>query len=259
MQKETNFKKQLALLLFMGLFVSCVPLKNLSYFNDINQIEGPIVNPRVQKTIVPFDRIYIKVLSTDSQTNQIFNPTEEIRSSGIQSSLLGYLVDESGNIDFPFAGKISVGSLTTGEAAAKIQSSIIDYIPNTSVTSVSVKFIDNQISVLGEVANQGVYSFSQDKLNIYEALAFGGGITRYGNRKNIVLIRQEGGKIMYHKLNLSDSKIANKDYFYVLPNDVVVVEPLKSVSTSYQNNTYTTILTSVTTLIAVLLFLGYKF
>jgi polysaccharide export outer membrane protein len=106
---------------------------------------------------------------------------------------------------------------------------------------------------------QGVFSFTQDKLNIYEAIALGGGLTRYGNRKNIILIRQEGDKIMHYKLNLSDSKIAGKDYYYIIPNDVVVVEPLKSLSTSYQNITFTTILTSITTLIAVLLFMGYKF
>ncbi|NLJ43599.1 MAG: hypothetical protein GX431_08055 [Bacteroidales bacterium] len=64
---------------------------------------------------------------------------------------------------------------------------------------------------------------------------------------------------MHHKLNLSDSKIASKDYYYVLPNDVIVVEPLKSISTSYSNITYTTILSSITTLIAVLLFAGLGF
>ncbi len=115
------------------------------------------------------------------------------------------------------------------------------------------------MSLLGEVQQQGVYTFSQDKLNIYEALALGGGITRYGNRKNVILIRQEGDKIMHHKLNLSDSKIASKDFYYILPNDVIVVEPLKSISTSYQNITYTTILTSITTLVAVLLLFGVSY
>jgi hypothetical protein len=63
---------------------------------------------------------------------------------------------------------------------------------------------------------------------------------------------------MHHKLNLADSKIASKDYYYILPNDVIVVEPLKSISTSYSNITYTTILSSITTLIAVLLFAGLQ-
>jgi polysaccharide export outer membrane protein len=248
--------KRLAFLLFLVLIVSCVPIKELSYFNDINEIEGPVANPRTQKVIMPFDRIYIKVLSTDPQTSMIFNNSEEIRNSAEGSGLLGYLVDEAGNINFPFTGKINVGNLNTAEAATKIQNALNEYVLNTTI---NVKFIDNQISVLGEVTNQGVYSFSQEKLNIYEAIAFGGGMTRYGNRKNIILIRQQAGKIEHHKLNLSDSKIASNDFYYVLPNDVIVVEPMKSLSTSYQNITYTTVLTSITTLIAVLLFMGYRF
>ncbi len=144
--------------------------------------------------------------------------------------------------------------MTAAVAATNIQNALNEYVSNTSVT---VKFIDNKVSVLGEVERQGVYGFSQDKLNIYEALSLGGGLTRYGNRKNIVLIRQEDDKIMHYKLNLSDSKIASKEYYYVLPNDVIVVEPMKSVSTSYINNTYITILTSITTLSAVLLLMTY--
>lgn len=228
---------------------SCVPTNQLSYFNDIDVLEKPMVNPRMQKVILPFDRLYIRVLSIDPQTRQIFDVPDDIRFSPTASSVLGYLVDEAGNIDFPFVGKINVGSLTLADAALKIQNSLNEYVPNTTIT---VKFIDNQVSILGEVVRQGVYSFSQDKLNIYEALALGGGMTRYGNRKNIVLIRQEGERIMHHKLNLSDSKIASKDFYYVLPNDVIVVEPLKSISVSYPNVTYQSILSSLTTLVAIL-------
>jgi polysaccharide export outer membrane protein len=256
MNKIIDIKRAFCFFLTMVLINSCVPLKELSYFNDINELEEPVVNPKIQKTIAPFDRLYIKVLSTDPQTSLIFSDTEEIRYSTDGNTLIGYMVDESGNITFPFVGKINVGSLSTFDAALKIQTALNDYVSNTTIT---VKFIDNKISVLGEVRNQGVYTFSHDKLTIYEAISYGGGLTSYGNRKNIILVRQEGDKIMHHKLNLSDSKIASKDYYYVLPNDVIIVEPLKSISTSYQNITYTTVLTSVTTLIAVLLFMGYSF
>jgi hypothetical protein len=57
---------------------------------------------------------------------------------------------------------------------------------------------------------------------------------------------------MHHRLDLSDSKIANNDLYYVLPNDVIIVEPLKSISTSYPNVTYQSILSSITTLVAIL-------
>jgi len=250
--KSAACRASLAIII-LAFISSCVPTRQLSYFNDIDELAKPVVNPKAQKAILPFDRLYIRILSIDPQTRQIFDFPNEVRYTESSSSVLGYLVDEAGNIDFPFVGKIGVGSLSLADAGTKIQNALNEYVPNTTII---VKFIDNQVSVLGEVNRQGVYPFAQDKMNIYEALALGGGITRYGNRRNIILIRQEGDKIMHHKLNLSDSKIASKDYYYVLPNDVIVVEPLKSISTSYSNITYTTILSSITTLIAVLLFAG---
>lgn len=260
MQKIINILhfKTTIILVVMVLGISCVPQKQLSYFNDINEMSEPGTNPRTQKPIMPFDKLYIRVLSIDPQTSQIFNSAEEIRSSSYSggSGIAGYLVDEQGNINFPFVGNINVGSLTLSEASQKIQDALSDYVSNTSVT---VKYIDNQVTVIGEVQRQGVFNFTQDKLNIYEAIGLGGGITRYGDRKNVILMRHEGGKIMHYKLNLSDSRIAVKDQFYILPNDVVIVEPLKAVSSSYSNVTFTTILTSLTTLIAILYFIGVKF
>jgi len=251
------FYKSCALFLIIS-SISCVPTRKLRYFNDINELEEPGVNPRMQKIIMPFDKLYIRVLSIDLQTSQIFNSTEAMRSGGYggMTGLIGYLVDESGNINFPFVGDINVGGLTTSQAALKIQKALSEYVSNTSII---VKYVDNQVTVMGEVQQQGVFGFTQDKLNIYEALGLGGGITRYGDRKNIILIRHEGEKIMHYKLNLSDSKIASKDYYYILPNDVIVVEPLKAISSSYSNITYTTILSSITTLIAILLFTGVTF
>lgn len=254
MKKENFSAGKLGIVVLLLLFVSsCVPIRQLSYFNDIEELERPVVNPKTQKTILPFDKLYIRILSIDPQTRDIFNIPEEARYSPSSNALIGYLVDENGDIEFPFVGKINVGSLTLEQAGNKIEQALGEYVANTTIL---VKFIDNQVSILGEVQEQGVYSFSQEKLNIYEALALGGGLTRYGNRRNIILIRQEGERIMHHKLNLSDSKIASKDYYYILPNDVIVVEPLKSISSSYSNITFTTLLSAITTMIGVLVFAG---
>ena len=242
-------------ILIMIFAVSCVSKKKLSYFNDINELQEPGVNPRTQKLIMPFDKLYVKVLSIDLQTSQIFNDSQEMMY-GSGNSVIGYLVDEAGNINFPFVGNINVGSLTTAQAAEKIHKALSDYVSNTSII---VKYVDNQVTVMGEVQRQGVFPFTQEKLNIYEALGLGGGLTRYGDRKNIILIRNEGDKILHYRLNLSDSKIAGKDYYYILPNDVIVVEPLKAISSSYSNITFTTVLSSITTLIAIMLFTGVKF
>ncbi|NLD62637.1 MAG: hypothetical protein GX646_01950 [Bacteroidales bacterium] len=257
-RKNRLLKLALTLITVALMAVSCVPTAQLSYFNDMEELAQPTVNPRTQKLIKPFDKLYVRVLSIDLQTNQIFNATDEMRmgSYGSTAGLIGYLVDEDGNINFPFVGKINVVDLTTADAADKIQRALSDYVPQTSII---VKYVDNQVTVMGEVQRQGVYSFTQDKLNIYEALGLGGGITRYGDRKKVILIRNEEGKVLHYRLDLSDSKIANRSYYYVLPNDVIVVEPLKAISTSYSNITYTTILSTISTAIAVLLFAGLRF
>ena len=92
-------------------------VRELSYFNDLNELEEPVVNPKIQKTIVPFDRLYVKVLSTDPQTTAIFILLRKFEISSQSNPLISYLVDEAGNITFPFVGKINVGSLSTVDAA----------------------------------------------------------------------------------------------------------------------------------------------
>ena len=250
------FYNKVAIIVIMLFIISCVPIRELKYFNDVNESDAPEINPRVQKIIMPFDKLFIKVLSIDPQTSLIFNSSEEMRYGSGTSGVIGYLVDENGEINFPFVGNIKVGSLTTSQAGERIQIALNDYVSNTSII---VKYIDNQVTVMGEVLRQGVLPFTQDKLTVYEALSLGGGITRYGDRKNVILIRNEGDKIMRYRLNLSDSRIAGKSFYYVLPNDIIIVEPLKAISTSYPNYTLTTALTSITTLIAVLLFVGLSF
>lgn len=257
LKQMTKPAMKMFFLLMVYTIQSCVPITQLKYFNDVDDIKSPIVNPRTQKPIVPFDKLYIKVLSINPQTSAIFSTGEEIRvgTSGA-GDLVGYIVDEKGNINFPFVGQINVAGLTTPAAAEKIQKALSDYVPNITVV---VKYIGNQITVMGEVTRQGVYTFSQDRISIYEAIGLGGGITRYGDRRNVILTRNTGEKIAHYKLNLSDSRIMSKEYYFVQPNDVIIVEPLKAVSTSYSNITYTTVLSSITTLIAVLLFTGVKF
>lgn len=224
---------------------SCVPYNKLRYFNDIDKITEPTVNPREQKMIVPFDVLYIQVLSIDEQTNNLFNPGQG--SSGVQF-MVTYQVDEKGFIDFPFVGQVNISGLSLTQASSKIKTALSEYVSRTEVI---VRYVGNSVTLLGQVQNQGTYTFSKDKLNIYEALALGGGISDYGNRKNVIVTRQEGDNIIRYKLNLTDSKIASKDSYYVLPNDIIIVEPIKSISWhNYNSNTYSTVLTSVTTLLA---------
>lgn len=249
-KKVTWIINLLCLVILIVSAVSCVPISKLSYFNDINEMQEPIVNPKVQKLIMPFDRLYIKVYSIDEKTNLLFNSQDNAGGSSSSTSTMGFMVDESGNINYPFVGKINVGGLSISQANQKVSEALSEYVSNASVV---VRFIDNNVTVMGQVQNQGTFPFTKDKLTIYEALALGGGISQFGNRKNVILVRQEGDKIMHYKLDLSDSRIAAKDYYYIVSNDIIIVEPLKNLSTNYSNNTYSLILSSVSTLLSILI------
>ena len=108
-RKNMLLRLSLTITIIAVLTASCVPTYQLSYFNDMEELARPIVNPRTQKLIKPFDKLYVRVLSIDPQTNQIFNSTDEVRLGSYSNTagLIGYLVDEDGNISFPFVGKIN--------------------------------------------------------------------------------------------------------------------------------------------------------
>ena len=202
----------LFVLISMG---SCVSMQKLRYLNNIDEIREPIVNPREPKLIKPFDKISIKIISLDEKASELF------KSEGLSQA--AYVVDNSGDIDYPFIGRLNVNGLTLEQASRKLEGALSEF---TTSADVSMDFTENSFSILGEAQKQGTFTFSKDLLTIYEALALAGGITQYGDRKNLILIRQEGYKIMYYKLNLTDFRIAEKEFYYIQPNDILIVEPM---------------------------------
>jgi polysaccharide biosynthesis/export protein len=223
---------------------SCMPYKKLKYFNDLDEISEPITNPLERKPILPFDNLYIRILSIDEQNNQLFDPNQ---GTGTNQLLINYLVDENGNIDFPFIGLINLKGLTLAEAQTKMQSALSEYVPKCSVI---VRYVENSISVIGYVTQQGTFQFSTDKLNIYEALSLAGGITQFGDHEKVILIRQVGNKTIHQKLDLSDSKIAGKEYYYVQSNDIIVVEPIRAAAWDFNFRQFATLLSTITSILA---------
>jgi len=92
---------------------------------------------------------------------------------------------------------------------------------------VAVKLVSFRVTFLGEVAQQGTHTFYRDRLNILEAIANIGGITDYGNKQNVMLVRTINGNSKVFRLNLADRKILESQFYYLVPNDILVVEPIK--------------------------------
>lgn len=209
---------------------SCVTQRKVEYLQDKNKSIKDFPETRLNDyRLKPFDELYIQVNSLDEETTNVFANTRQVNPyvGSIQpygASLLSYSIDKDGFLLLPVIGKIQIKDKTITEASEILRDSLI-HILNQPV--VSVKLVNRYVSVLGEVRNPGHFSFAQDKLTIYDALGYAGDITDYGNRDNVVLVRNEDGKNIRINLDLTKSEILASDYYNLRPNDLVYVKPLR--------------------------------
>ncbi len=212
----------------MLLTFSCsTPLKEVTYFNGIKTgttfKNGPLPDTYI---IRPNDQLFIQVISDDPQNAAFLNLTgSQNLTSGTNSSngmeIITFLVDEQGNIEYPYLGQIEVGGLTVSEIRMKIQERVDNYLEGASVF---VKQVNRNITVLGEVRSPGQILMVKTQLTIFEALGAAGDITDYGNRRNVKVIRELPGGKQIIELDLTDPNVILSPFYYILPHDIVYVE-----------------------------------
>jgi len=241
------------LVLITILGFSCVPQDKLKYVQDkTTSVHKSAYNHvRPIKRIQPHDNLYIKVLSIEAETARIFSNETTMNGPTMDINLISYSVNEKGKIDFPFVGEINVNNMTLQEAKQTIEKALSEYLSNTSI---SIKFVNSDITVLGEVKQQGEFPYFEEQINIFQAIGFAGGITDYGDKSRITLVRDYGDQIKYHLVDLTDKKIIETEYFYLQPNDIVIVEPIQTKFRNLRTFTYSTFLATATTLVTILYF-----
>lgn len=213
---------------------SCGSTKNVAYFQNADSISYAASKMLYEAKIMPKDELTITVITTDPKAaipfnlavSQTIGTGGQLSSSG--GSLQGYLVDNSGNIEFLVVGTLHVGGLTKNQAENLIKSKVKPYLAEQENPIVTVRMGSYHVSVLGEVTKPGVIYAPQEKMSVLEALAQCGDLTIYGKRDNVLLIRQdaEGEKHTY-RLNMNDANIINSPYYYLQQNDIIYVEPNK--------------------------------
>ena len=143
-------------------------------------------------------------------------------SGGNNAVLNGYLVDAEGNIQFPVLGTVSVKDKTRGELEEHLTTMIRDYVTDAVV---QVRIVNFKVTVLGEVGSQGVVQVPDERVSMPELIAMSGGITYNGKRNNILVIRDDNGKKVYGRVDMTSADIFENPYYYLKQNDIVYVEP----------------------------------
>jgi polysaccharide export outer membrane protein len=93
---------------------------------------------------------------------------------------------------------------------------------------VRIYFENFRFTLLGEVARPGVYTVTNEKISITEAIGMAGDLTIYGDRKNILLIREENGQKQFVNIDITGREFFQSPYYYLHSNDVLYVEPVKA-------------------------------
>ena len=220
------------LLLATTLLSSCGSVQKVAYLQNSDSINFEQSRFLYDARIMPKDQITISVNTTTPEVSVPFNlllQNSYTQGRTVQSSagtLMPYLVDNDGYINFPIIGRLKVGGLPKSEAEQLVTEKIRPYMAETENPVVTVTMASYSVSVLGEVNRPGSFQVSREKITILEALAQAGDLTIYGVRDRVKLIREDAtGKKSIVTLNLNDANIINSPYYYLQQNDVLYVEP----------------------------------
>lgn len=223
--------KNIMHVLAVTLLLSSCAAPKIAYFQDRQPGNAEqLVNPK-DIQIRPKDKISILVNSKDPLLMDLFNLPIISRQIGSKTNynstqgVSGYTVDKNGDIDFPVLGKIQV--------AGKTREEIADYIKNELIVQnqvkdpvVTVEFMNLTVAVLGEVVKPGRFNIDKDQLTILDAIGMAGDLTIYGKRDNVLVQREEDGKLVTYQVDLSSgADLYTSPVYYLQQNDVIYVEP----------------------------------
>lgn len=232
MSFHRTFIKYLPLLLLTILFHSCVSHQDLINFN-----EGPEfstipenIDSIAALTIQPADALAINVEVTIPER---IVPTLTSGSTQEEEVVTSYVVSPDGYITFPTLGNIKVAGLTLQE----VKQLITEGLNTLQNPVVNVRLLNFRFTVLGEVNNPMTFTLPEEKVTLIEALGMAGDLTNYGNRANILIIREQDGKRMYGRVNLHSRQLFSSPYYYLRQNDKIYVEPTKGKTATISDQT----------------------
>lgn len=214
----------------------------------------PMPDYRIQTN----DNLYVNIQSINPEVNQMFNPamgtgymagTQQMYGQLSSQHLNGYQVNKEGNIILPVIGSVEIAGLTVGEVQDHIQEKVGRYIKESIV---KVKLLSYKITVLGEVKNPGTYYNYSNNITVLEAISMASGITDFASIRRVLVVRPTNIGSKSYRLDMTSKELLASEAFYLLPNDVVYVEPDKNKNVKLNSTTYSLFLSSVSVLLAIL-------
>lgn len=261
MVKHFLFKLGFLIFIIM-LAVSCTSQKELAYLRNLPKEETifPIDMPLYK--IKSRDVLYVtaKAMTLDGSISDLLLSSRAVSGQYIASNeasnyIYGYDVDSNGEVLLPVIGPVYVEGLTLEEARDTIQNAVNKVFNNSTV---ECKLLSFKFTVIGEVKAPGTYVNYNNYLTVLEAIGRAGGIGDYGRRDNVLVVRSYEGGTKTFNISLQDKDLLASDAYFLLPNDVVIVEPQKKKIFNLNLSTYSFVITSIASAItSTLLIINY--
>lgn len=261
--------KSLRRLFYVVMLVACVPcwwscgnVRQLQYMQGqfdtakLSQVTYP--EPLIQSN----ELISITVYSDDPRASAYYNLPDQAtlaNTAVVPSPLTNvtspgstYLVDEAGNIQFPGLGVLKVAGLTKAELYKLLDSKLADKLKNPYYI---IRLSSYKITLLGEVVKPGQFTIPNERVSLLEAIALAGDLTVYGRRDNVLIIREINGQRTYQRLDLRKPEIMGSPYFYLQPNDMILVDINKTKAAANDQTTVRNIslATSIISVVAIII------
>ena len=253
--KNTNKITKLGILtvLLAMTFASCVPQKKMLYLKDAEMrtenVSKDYVNDRsVNYKLQPGDNLYIRVMNTIDERSAAalmggeYGTRSNYLSSDASIYLQSYTLDEEGCIEMPLTGKIELKNLTVDEAKARLQVELDKYVNQTTLI---VKLSNFNLTVLGEVTRPGMYKVYQSQINLFEAISMAGNMTNFAKNSEVRIIRQTDNGSEVVTVDMGQADILSSPYYYLKPNDIIYVEPLKIKQWGFTAFPYSTVISVI--------------
>lgn len=223
---------------------SCISNKRITYLQnlpdntpiDLNEFI-PYAEVDYEYILQPFDIVNIQFASSDEELTQAFS-FQNSQSSGAMRGggggggqgsdplyFTGYSIDKSGMVEVPMLGKIEIAGLTENAAKTIVETKINEFFKEEVYVKLGIAGI--RYTTLGEFNAVGVQIIYKNRATIFDALANSGETTLLGKKNKLFIIRQYDGGTKLHQINLNDRALLASPFYFIQPNDILYMEPMK--------------------------------
>ena len=217
-------------IIISALITSCTASKKVVYLNDLSVADSTTFrNAQIvfETPIQKNDLLWITVGGSNTPDLITLNSALGMPGGGGSTNTqgganIGYLVEADGTVKLPYLGKVIAAGLTRQALENYLVEKFKDYTKNPVV---NVRYLNNYVTVMGEVYHPGKMQMTTERITILEAIGMAGDLTDYAKRENVLIIREVNGQRSFERVNLLSKSLFASPYFYLKTNDVVYIEP----------------------------------